>query len=64
MQIGYYHLCGIDAAVLRGTDFEAFHDIFEGAWNRIANAIANAHRHDIGVLVGESLLHFQHGIVV
>jgi glucan 1,3-beta-glucosidase len=52
MQIGYYHLCKVDPSVLHHTDFEGLHDVFEGAWNRITNAITIAHRFGIGVLLG------------
>jgi hypothetical protein len=52
MQIGYYHLCGVDPSVLHHTEFESLYDVFEGAWNRIANAITTAHRFGIGILFG------------
>lgn len=51
-QIGYYHLCGIDASVLHGTDFQDFGFVFAGAWARIAKAIETAERYGIGVLLG------------
>ncbi|THH00439.1 hypothetical protein EW026_g2083 [Hermanssonia centrifuga] len=49
--IGYYHLCGADASVLQGTDFADFGHVFQGAWNRITNAIATAHRFGLAVLI-------------
>jgi glucan 1,3-beta-glucosidase len=52
-QIGYYHLCGTDGSVIQGTEFAQFGNVYEGAWGRITNAIATAHRYGIGVLIGE-----------
>ncbi|KAF8896026.1 glycoside hydrolase superfamily [Infundibulicybe gibba] len=49
--IGYYHLCGIDASVLAGTDFAGMENIFGGAWQRIVKAIQTAHQFGIGVLI-------------
>ncbi|EJT98284.1 glycoside hydrolase [Dacryopinax primogenitus] len=49
--IGFYHLCGLDQAVLDGTDFQPFCGTFEGAWRRIAQAIFTARQHGIGVLL-------------
>ncbi|KAI5984851.1 glycoside hydrolase family 5 protein [Pisolithus albus] len=48
--IGYYHLCGVDPSVLRGTDFDGLGPIFSGAWSRIVKAIETAERYHIGVL--------------
>ncbi|KAI6027052.1 glycoside hydrolase family 5 protein [Pisolithus marmoratus] len=48
--IGYYHLCGMDPSILRGTDFDGLESIFEGAWSRIVKAIETADRYRIGVL--------------
>ncbi|KAI0754068.1 glycoside hydrolase [Daedaleopsis nitida] len=48
--IGFYHICGADSSVLRGTDFSELGGVFEGAWDRITNALASAHRHGVGVL--------------
>ncbi|KAF8968627.1 glycoside hydrolase superfamily [Flammula alnicola] len=49
--IGYYHLCGIDPTVLHGTDFQPFHEVYSGAWQRITQAIQRAASYDIGVLI-------------
>ncbi|KAI0035415.1 glycoside hydrolase [Vararia minispora EC-137] len=49
--IGFYHLCGANAAVLDGTDFADLYDVFSGAWKRITCAIETAHRYGIGVLI-------------
>ncbi|WWC60250.1 uncharacterized protein I303_102816 [Kwoniella dejecticola CBS 10117] len=49
--ISYYHLCGPLPEVLKGTDFEPFHHIFEGAWGRIKRAIETAGYHGLGVLI-------------
>ncbi|TFY56994.1 hypothetical protein EVG20_g8716, partial [Dentipellis fragilis] len=49
--IGFYHLCSVDPSVLDGTDFAGLGNVFEGAWGRITNAIATAHRYGIGVLI-------------
>ncbi|KAI0367432.1 glycoside hydrolase [Pilatotrama ljubarskyi] len=48
--IGYYHICGADPSVLKGTDFADLHEVFAGAWNRVTSALATAHRYGIGVL--------------
>ncbi|KAI6000408.1 glycoside hydrolase family 5 protein [Pisolithus orientalis] len=48
--IGYYHLCGVDPSILRGTDFDGLESIFGGAWSRIVKAIETADRYQIGVL--------------
>ncbi|RPD60333.1 glycoside hydrolase [Lentinus tigrinus ALCF2SS1-7] len=48
--IGYYHLCGADPSVLRGTDFADLGQIFAGAWSRVTHALATASQHGIGVL--------------
>lgn len=50
-QIGYYHLCSVVPDVLKGTDFEPFHDVFDGAWPRIQRAIDTAESYGLGVLV-------------
>ncbi|KAF9520403.1 glycoside hydrolase family 5 protein, partial [Hydnum rufescens UP504] len=39
--IGYYHVCGVEPDVLKGTDFAPYGDIYQGAWSRIVNAIKN-----------------------
>ena len=52
LQIGFYHLCGVDPSVLSGTDFAGLDDVFAGAWSRITNAIATAYRHGLGVFIG------------
>ncbi|KAJ6581043.1 glycoside hydrolase superfamily [Mycena capillaripes] len=49
--IGYYHLCGADASVLIGTDFEDFADVFTGVWVRLIHAIETARRFGLGVLL-------------
>ncbi|CDO71033.1 Glycoside Hydrolase Family 5 protein [Trametes cinnabarina] len=48
--IGYYHICGADPGVLKGTDFADLDHVFAGAWARLTNALATAHRYGIGVL--------------
>ncbi|OSD05049.1 glycoside hydrolase family 5 protein [Trametes coccinea BRFM310] len=48
--IGYYHICGADPGVLAGTDFADLDHVFAGAWARVTNALATAHRYGIGVL--------------
>ncbi|KAI9062049.1 glycoside hydrolase family 5 protein [Trametes sanguinea] len=48
--IGYYHICGADPGVLEGTDFADLDHVFAGAWARVTNALATAHRYGIGVL--------------
>lgn len=53
-QIGYYHVCGADQSVLRGTDFADYASIFDDAWNHILNAIVTANKYRIGVLLGET----------
>ena len=50
-QIGFHHLCSPCPDVLRGTDFEPFHDTFSGAWDRIVNAIRKAEQYGLGVLI-------------
>jgi len=52
-QIGFYHVCGADHSVLRGTEFAAYQSIFDDAWNHILNAIVTASRYQIGVLLGK-----------
>ncbi|WVQ64857.1 uncharacterized protein L199_003026 [Kwoniella botswanensis] len=49
--ISYYHLCGPLPEVLKGTEFEPFHHIFEGAWGRIKQAIEMAGYLGLGVLI-------------
>lgn len=51
-QIGFYHVCGVDESVLRGTDFAGFAPVLRGAWKRIVDAIDNARKYGIGVLIG------------
>ena len=58
MQIGYYHLAGLDASVLRGTEFEFAGEVFAGAWERIMRAIGWADKHGMGVLIGTSIRSF------
>jgi glucan 1,3-beta-glucosidase len=53
LQIGYYHLSGVEPAVLDDTDFEPYKHVFSGAWSRILHAIGNAERYGLGVLIGE-----------
>lgn len=50
-QIGFHHLCTPCPDVLRGTDFEPFHDTFSGAWDRIVRAIKKAEEYGLGVLI-------------
>ncbi|EKM57736.1 glycoside hydrolase family 5 protein [Phanerochaete carnosa HHB-10118-sp] len=57
LPIGYYHLCGVDPSVLKGTDFENLGDVYQGAWSRITNAIQTANGYGLGVLIGESFGH-------
>lgn len=38
--------------MLEGTDFEPFHDVFEGAYGRFTQAISTAQKYGLGVLVG------------
>lgn len=52
-QVGYYHLSGVEPAVLKDTDFEAYKHVFSGAWLRILHAIGNAERYGLGVLIGK-----------
>lgn len=51
-QIGYYHLYSVDQNVVKGTPFEDFGHVFEGAWPRIFRAIEKASKYEIGVLIG------------
>lgn len=51
-QIGYYHIVGADPAVIHGTEFEPFGNVYAGAWSRITNALATAYKYNIGVLIG------------
>jgi glucan 1,3-beta-glucosidase len=59
MQIGFYHVCGVDESVLQGTDFAEFGAVFQGAWPRITNALALANKYEIGVLIGWWPSHFR-----
>ncbi|KAI0078599.1 glycoside hydrolase [Panus rudis PR-1116 ss-1] len=49
--IGFYHICGAEPSVLQGTDFSGMYEVFQGAWSRIANALATANTYGIGVLI-------------
>ncbi|TFK70766.1 glycoside hydrolase, partial [Pluteus cervinus] len=49
--IGYYHLCALDAEILKHTDFHGLYDIFEGAWPILRDGIKMAYSHNIGVLL-------------
>ncbi|WVQ83628.1 hypothetical protein IAT38_005769 [Cryptococcus sp. DSM 104549] len=51
LPIAYYHLCGPLPEVLKGTDFEPFHHIFEGAWGRIENAVDMCRNKGLGILI-------------
>ncbi|KAG6369179.1 glycoside hydrolase superfamily [Boletus reticuloceps] len=51
LQIGYYHLCGLDRSLLSGTDFHGLDNVFEGAWIRLVRAVETAQFHGIGVLL-------------
>ena len=53
LQIGFYHVCGADHSVLRGTEFADYESIFGDAWNHILNAIVTANKYQIGVLLGK-----------
>lgn len=52
LQIGFYHVCGVDPSVLQGSDFAPFRHAFEGAWSKTMGAIDAASCHGIGVLIG------------
>jgi len=52
-QIGFYHVCGADHSVLRGTEFADYQSVFDDAWNHILNAIVTANKYQIGVLLGK-----------
>ena len=54
LQIGYYHLCGVDPSVLSNTAFRDFEYVFVGAWARITRAIETAGSHGLGVLLGKT----------
>lgn len=41
--------------MLKGTDFEGLDHVYQGAWRRIAHALATANRYGLGVLLGEFL---------
>ncbi|KAI8974823.1 glycoside hydrolase superfamily [Trametes punicea] len=58
--IGYYHICGADPSVLEGTDFANLDRVFAGAWVKVTNALATAHRYGIGVLFGASAIYSLH----
>ncbi|VDB84757.1 unnamed protein product [Peniophora sp. CBMAI 1063] len=49
--IAYYHLYAVEPWVVDGTDFAELGPVFAGAWARITQAIATAHRYGIGVLL-------------
>ncbi|KAH6880300.1 cytoplasmic protein [Coprinopsis sp. MPI-PUGE-AT-0042] len=49
--IGYYHVCGADRSILDGTDFYPFYNVYEGAWKRITNAILEANKRNISVML-------------
>ncbi|WRT65648.1 uncharacterized protein IL334_002593 [Kwoniella shivajii] len=49
--IAYFHLCGPLPEVLKGTDYEPFHHIYEGAWGRIKRAVELAGSFGLGVLI-------------
>lgn len=51
LPIGYYHLCGANPSVLKGTEFENLGHVFQGAWARITNAIRLANKYGLGVLI-------------
>ncbi|WFD33249.1 hypothetical protein MCUN1_000062 [Malassezia cuniculi] len=56
LPVGYFHvLAGFQEekvrALLSGTDFEKYADVYQGAWPRIQNAIETARKHNIGVLL-------------
>lgn len=42
--------------MLNDTDFADKGEVFAGAWSRITTAIATAHRHGLGVLIGKYIL--------
>lgn len=58
IQIGYYHLCGLDRSLLSGTDFHGLDSIFEGAWIRLVRAVETAQLYGIGVLFGLFAIRF------
>ncbi|KAH8829799.1 glycoside hydrolase family 5 protein [Flagelloscypha sp. PMI_526] len=49
--IGFYHLCGLNDAYVKGTDFEPHAQTFRGAWHHIKFAIQEANHRGIGVLI-------------
>ncbi|WVR03895.1 hypothetical protein IAU60_000894 [Kwoniella sp. DSM 27419] len=51
LPIAYFHLCGPLPEVLKGTDFEPYHHVYEGAWGRIKNAVRTAGEHGLGILI-------------
>jgi glucan 1,3-beta-glucosidase len=51
LPISFYHLAGLDRSLLKGTEFEPFADVYQGAWERIERAFGWADRHGLGVLV-------------
>ncbi|WFD03093.1 hypothetical protein MOBT1_001782 [Malassezia obtusa] len=56
LPIGYFHfLSGADsgrfASLMKGTEFEKYVPVYEGAWQRILAGIEKARAHNIGVLV-------------
>lgn len=42
--------------MLKSTEFDGLHHVFEGAWQRIANVVNTAAQHGVGVLIGERRL--------
>jgi len=44
-QIGFYHVCGADCSVLRGTGFADYELVSDDAWNHILNAIVCHREH-------------------
>lgn len=52
IQIGYYHACGIDRNLIKGTQYEQYRDVYQGAWDRILRAIETARGHGLGVIIG------------
>jgi hypothetical protein len=52
LKVGFYHVCGADPYVLHGTDFHDLGHVYAGAWGRLTNALALAHKYGIGVMIG------------
>lgn len=57
LQIGFYHVYGLNTSVVTGTDFAHVGEVFSGAWIRIQKAIDTAERYGIGVLIGIMILY-------